>query len=142
MLKSHLSARVKWIDYRNFQYHPQKYYLRRWVELYLPQTRFTMKRDQTNWRYFVNGDLPRVVIEQEQKSNTLARTDRTARVLISKLSPRISKLSPRTSSLATCGSRRIQCESGLRRCTQIQRIIPGSRGCDGQPASPTCPEST
>ncbi len=74
MLKLHLPARVKRIDYRNFQYRPQEaenqYYLTRWVELYLPQNRFTRKRDQTNSLCFLNADVQRTVIERERNSNT------------------------------------------------------------------------
>jgi len=64
------------IDYRNFQYRPQevenKYYLTRWAELFFSRNRFTIERDQTNALYFLNGDVQRAVIDQEQKSNTIA----------------------------------------------------------------------
>ena len=64
------------IDYRNFQYRPQevenKYYLTRWAELFFSRNRFTIERDQTNALYFLNGDVQRTVIDQEQKSNTIA----------------------------------------------------------------------
>src|SRR5258705_4719498 len=63
------------IDYRNFQYRPQeaenKYYLSRWAELYFNRNRFTIDRDQTNALYFLNGDVQRVVIDQERKNNTI-----------------------------------------------------------------------
>ena len=64
------------IDYRNFQYRPQevenKYYLTRWAELFFSRNRFTIERDQTNALYFLNGDVQRAVIDQEQKGNTIA----------------------------------------------------------------------
>jgi len=64
------------IDYRNFQYRPQevenKYYLTRWAELFFSRNRFTIERDQTNALYFLNGDVQRAVIDQEQKTNTIA----------------------------------------------------------------------
>jgi type IV secretory pathway TrbF-like protein len=64
------------IDYRNFQYRPQeaenKYYLTRWADLFFSRNRFTIERDQTNSLYFLNGDVQRAVIDQEQKSNTIA----------------------------------------------------------------------
>jgi type IV secretory pathway TrbF-like protein len=64
------------IDYRNFQYRPQeaenKYYLTRWAELFFNRNRFTIERDQTNALYFLNGDVQRAVIDQEQKANTIA----------------------------------------------------------------------
>ena len=63
------------IDYRNFQYRPQeaenKYYLTRWAELYFGRNRFTIERDQTNALYFLNSDVQRAVIVQEQKNNTI-----------------------------------------------------------------------
>ena len=64
------------IDYRNFQYRPQeaenKYYLTRWADLFFSRNRFTIERDQTNSLYFLNGDVQRAVIDQEQKNNTIA----------------------------------------------------------------------
>ena len=64
------------IDYRNFQYRPEeaenKYYLTRWAELFFSRNRFTIERDQTNALYFLNGDVQRAVIDQEQKNNTIA----------------------------------------------------------------------
>jgi type IV secretion system protein VirB5 len=64
------------IDYRNFQYRPQeaenKYYLTRWAELFFSRNRFTIERDQTNALYFLNSDVQRTVIDQEQKNNTIA----------------------------------------------------------------------
>jgi type IV secretory pathway TrbF-like protein len=66
-------GRAEAIDYRNFQYRPQeaenKYYLSRWAELYFSRNRFTIERDQTNALYFLNGDVQRVVIDQERKDN-------------------------------------------------------------------------
>jgi type IV secretory pathway TrbF-like protein len=66
-------GRAEAIDYRNFQYRPQeaenKYYLSRWTELYFSRNRFTIERDQMNALYFLNGDVPRAVIDQERKSN-------------------------------------------------------------------------
>ena len=68
-------GRAEAIDYRNFQYRPQeaenKYYLSRWAELYFSRNRFTIERDQTNALYFLNGDVQRVVIAQEQKDNII-----------------------------------------------------------------------
>ena len=64
------------IDYRNFQYRPQevenKYYLTRWAELFFSRNRFTIERDQSNALYFLNSDVQRAVIDQEQQSNTIA----------------------------------------------------------------------
>jgi type IV secretion system protein VirB5 len=69
-------GRAEAIDYRNFQYRPQeaenKYYLTRWAELYFSRNRFTIERDQTNSLYFLNGDVQRVVIDQERKDNIIA----------------------------------------------------------------------
>lgn len=69
-------GRAEAIDYRNFQYKPQeaenKYYLTRWAELYFSRNRFTIERDQTNALYFLNGDVQRVVIDQERKENIIA----------------------------------------------------------------------
>ena len=63
------------IDYRNFQYRPQeaenKYYLTRWAELYFSRNRFTIERDQTQALYFLNGDVQRAVIAQEQKDKII-----------------------------------------------------------------------
>ena len=65
------------IDYRNFQYRPQeaenKYYLTRWAELYFTRNRFTIERDQTQALYFLNGDVQRVVIDQERKDGTIGK---------------------------------------------------------------------
>ena len=64
------------IDYRNFDYRPQeaenKYYLTRWANLYFGRNRYTIERDQTQALYFLNADVQRDVVEQEQKSNTIA----------------------------------------------------------------------
>ena len=64
-------GRAEAIDYRNFQYRPQeaenKYYLTRWAELYFSRNRFTIERDQTDSLYFLNDDVQRAVIAQEQK---------------------------------------------------------------------------
>jgi len=69
-------GRADAIDYRNFQYRPQeaenKYYLTRWAELFFSRNRFTIERDQTNTLYFLNSDVQRAVIDQEQKANTIA----------------------------------------------------------------------
>ena len=63
------------IDYRNFDYRPQeaenKYYLTRWANLYFGRNRYTIERDQTQALYFLNADVQRAVIEQEQKNNTM-----------------------------------------------------------------------
>ena len=68
-------GRAEAIDYRNFQYRPQeaenKYYLSRWAELYFSRNRFTIERDQTSSLYFLNGDVQRVVIDQERKDNII-----------------------------------------------------------------------
>ena len=68
-------GRAEAIDYRNFQYRPQqaenKYYLSRWAELYFSRNRFAIQRDQTNSLYFLNGDVQRVVIDQERKDNVI-----------------------------------------------------------------------
>jgi type IV secretory pathway TrbF-like protein len=64
------------IDYRNFDYRPQeaenKYYLTRWANLYFGRNRYTLERDQTQALYFLNSDVQRAVIEQEQKSNLIS----------------------------------------------------------------------
>jgi type IV secretion system protein VirB5 len=63
------------IDYRNFDYRPQeaenKYYLTRWANLYFGRNRYTIERDQTQALYFLNSDVQRAVIEQEQKNNLI-----------------------------------------------------------------------
>jgi type IV secretory pathway TrbF-like protein len=68
-------GRAEAIDYRNFQYRPQeaenKYYLTRWAELYFSRNRFTIERDETNALYFLNGDVQRAVIAQEQKDSII-----------------------------------------------------------------------
>ena len=68
-------GRADTIDYRNFQYRPQeaenKYYLTRWAELYFSRNRFTIERDQTDALYFLNGDVQRAVIAQEQKDHII-----------------------------------------------------------------------
>ena len=68
-------GRAEAIDYRNFQYRPQeaenKYYLTRWAELYFSRNRFTIERDQTDALYFLNGDVQRVVIAEEQKDKII-----------------------------------------------------------------------
>ena len=68
-------GRAEAIDYRNFQYRPQeaenKYYLTRWAELYFSRNRFTIERDQTDALYFLNGDVQRAVIVEEQKDKII-----------------------------------------------------------------------
>ena len=68
-------GRADAIDYRNFQYRPQeaenKYYLTRWAELYFSRNRFTIERDQTDSLYFLNDDVQRAVIAQEQKDTVI-----------------------------------------------------------------------
>ncbi|MHB2010066.1 MAG: VirB8/TrbF family protein [Acidobacteriaceae bacterium] len=68
-------GRAEAIDYRNFRYRPQeaenKYYLTRWAELYFSRNRFTIERDQTQALYFLNGDVQRAVIAQEQKDKII-----------------------------------------------------------------------
>ena len=68
-------GRAEAIDYRNFQYRPQeaenKYYLTRWAELYFTRNRFTIERDQTDALYFLNGDVQRAVIAEEQKDKII-----------------------------------------------------------------------
>jgi type IV secretion system protein VirB5 len=64
------------IDYRNFQYKPQeaenKYYLARWATLYFQRNRYTIENDQTSSLYFLNSDVQRAVIQQEQQEKTIA----------------------------------------------------------------------
>ena len=68
-------GRAEAIDYRNFQYRPQeaenKYYLTRWAELYFSRNRFTIERDQTDSLYFLNDDVQRAVIAEEQKGKII-----------------------------------------------------------------------
>ena len=68
-------GRAEAIDYRNFQYRPQeaenKYYLTRWAELYFSRNRFTIERDQTDSLYFLNSDVQRAVIVEEQKNKII-----------------------------------------------------------------------
>ena len=68
-------GRAEAIDYRNFQYRPQeaenKHYLTRWAELYFSRNRFTIERDQTDALYFLNGDVQRAVIAEEQKDKII-----------------------------------------------------------------------
>ncbi|MGC8549189.1 MAG: VirB8/TrbF family protein [Acidobacteriaceae bacterium] len=68
-------GRAEAIDYRNFQYRPQeaenKYYLTRWAELYFSRNRFTIERDQTDSLYFLNDDVQRAVIADEQKDKII-----------------------------------------------------------------------
>ena len=68
-------GRAEAIDYRNFQYRPQeaenKYYLTRWANLYFGRNRYTIERDQTQALYFLNDDVQRAVIGQEQKDNII-----------------------------------------------------------------------
>ncbi len=68
-------GRAEAIDYRNFQYRPQeaenKYYLTRWAELYFSRNRFTIEGDQTDALYFLNGDVQRAVIAEEQKDHII-----------------------------------------------------------------------
>ncbi len=68
-------GRAEAIDYRNFQYRPQeaenKYYLTRWAEVYFSRNRFTIERDQTDSLYFLNDDVQRAVIAQEQKDKII-----------------------------------------------------------------------
>lgn len=64
------------IDYHDFKYRPEeaenRYYLTRWTELYFGRDRFTIERDQANALDFLNGDLQRAVIAQEQEKNIIA----------------------------------------------------------------------
>ena len=64
------------IDYHNFKYRPEevenRYYLTRWAELYFGRDHFTIERDQANALYFLNGQLQRAMIDQEQKKNIIA----------------------------------------------------------------------
>ncbi len=68
-------GRAEAIDYRNFQYRPQeaenKYYLTRWAQVYFSRNRFTIERDQTDSLYFLNDDVQRAVIAQEQKDKII-----------------------------------------------------------------------
>ncbi|ACO33540.1 MULTISPECIES: VirB8/TrbF family protein [Acidobacterium] len=81
------AGRAQAIDYHDFKYRPEeaenKYYLARWAELYFSRDRFTIERDQTNALYFLDGNLQQAVIDQEQKSNTIANyTEDTSRPFV------------------------------------------------------------
>jgi len=70
-------GRAEAIDYHNFKYRPEeaenKYYLTRWAELYFSRNRFTIERDQTNSLYFLDDDVQRQVIDEERRSNIIAK---------------------------------------------------------------------
>ena len=69
-------GRAEAIDYRNYQYKPQeaenKYYLARWATLYFERNRYTIESDQTAALYFLNSDVQRAVIAQEQHDKTIS----------------------------------------------------------------------
>jgi type IV secretory pathway TrbF-like protein len=68
-------GRAEAIDYRDFQYRPQeaenKYYLRRWAELFFSRDRYTLVRDQTAALYFLSNEEQRDVIDEERKDGTI-----------------------------------------------------------------------
>ena len=70
-------GRAEAIDYRNYQYKPaeaeHKYYLSQWATLYFERNRYSIERDQINALYFLNSDMQRVVIQQEQQDKTITR---------------------------------------------------------------------
>lgn len=69
-------GRAEAIDYRNYQYKPQeaenKYYLARWATLYFQRNRYSIEQDQTASLYFLNSDVQRTVIQQEQQEKTIS----------------------------------------------------------------------
>jgi type IV secretory pathway TrbF-like protein len=69
-------GRAEAIDFRNYQYKPQeaenKYYLARWATLYFQRNRYTIESDQTSSLYFLNSDVQRSVIAQEQREKTIS----------------------------------------------------------------------
>jgi type IV secretory pathway TrbF-like protein len=69
-------GRAEAIDYRNYQYKPQeaenKYYLARWATLYFQRNRYSIEQDQTASLYFLNSDVQRAVIQQEQQEKTIS----------------------------------------------------------------------
>jgi type IV secretory pathway TrbF-like protein len=68
-------GRAEAIDYRDFQYRPQeaenKYYLKRWAELFFSRDRYTLVRDQTAALYFLSSEEQRDVIDEERKDGTI-----------------------------------------------------------------------
>jgi type IV secretion system protein VirB5 len=69
-------GRAEAIDYRNYQYKPEeaenKYYLARWATLYFQRNRYSIEQDQTASLYFLNSDVQRAVIQQEQQEKTIS----------------------------------------------------------------------
>ncbi len=69
-------GRAEAIDYSNYEYKPQetenKYYLARWVTLYFQRNRYSIEADQTASLYFLNSDVQRAVIQQEQAEKTIS----------------------------------------------------------------------
>lgn len=73
-------GRAEAIDYGNYAYKPQeaenKYYLARWVALFFQRNRYTIENDQTASLYFLNSDVQRAVIQQEQTEKTISSFQR------------------------------------------------------------------
>jgi type IV secretion system protein VirB5 len=68
-------GRAEAIDYRNFSYRPQeaenKYYLAQWATLFFERNRYSIERDQRAALFFLNGDVQRSVVRQEQEEKTI-----------------------------------------------------------------------
>jgi type IV secretory pathway TrbF-like protein len=68
-------GRAEAVDYRDFQYRPQeaenKYYLKRWAELFFSRDRYTLVRDQTAALYFLSNEEQRDVIDEERRDGTI-----------------------------------------------------------------------
>jgi type IV secretory pathway TrbF-like protein len=68
-------GRAEAIDYRDFQYRPQeaenRYYLKRWAELFFSRDRYTLVRDQTAALYFLSNEEQRDVIDEERRDGTI-----------------------------------------------------------------------
>jgi type IV secretory pathway TrbF-like protein len=68
-------GRAEAVDYRDFQYRPQeaenKYYLKRWAELFFSRDRYTLVRDQTAALYFLSNEEQREVIDEERRDGTI-----------------------------------------------------------------------
>jgi type IV secretion system protein VirB5 len=65
------------VNYKDFAYKPKeaenKYYLTKWTELYFQRNKFTIEKDQTQALFFLNSDVSRVVITQEQKDKYIPK---------------------------------------------------------------------
>jgi type IV secretory pathway TrbF-like protein len=68
-------GRAEAVDYRDFQYRPQeaenKYYLKRWAELFFSRDRYTLVCDQTAALYFLSNEEQRDVIDEERRDGTI-----------------------------------------------------------------------